>query len=177
MDMVFTVLIQKNREHEPYLVTSAAGTESVSCFRMTLALKPDRLHPAGLGGSAILCAAFPFYPADERVILAAVALLGVCAGVAFGSSYQLVSRFGARESVALTTGSSIPTELSLQKVAVEVCQLIRSINQASIVTVLESLHLELPISGLRGSSVAFPSERRREPHVLCRWPLPSPSPP
>ena len=58
----------------------------------------------GLGGSALICAAFPFYPADARLILALVALLGVCAGIAFASSYELVSQFGARETVALTTG-------------------------------------------------------------------------
>lgn len=69
---------------------------------------------AGLGGSAVLCAAFPFYPADVRIILAVVAMLGVFAGVAFGSSYQLVSRFGARESVALTTGVC-PKPLNLSR--------------------------------------------------------------
>ena len=59
---------------------------------------------AGLGGSAIICAAFPFYPAEAKVVLGVVSLLGVLAGIAFGSSYQLVSRFGNDESVALTTG-------------------------------------------------------------------------
>ena len=62
---------------------------------------------AGLGGCAILCATFPLYPDNERVILVAAALLGVLAGATFGSSYQLVSHFGPRESVALTTGGSL----------------------------------------------------------------------
>lgn len=60
--------------------------------------------PTGLGGAAVISAAFPFFPADARVVLAAVALMGVFAGVAFAASYQVVSRFGTRESVALTTG-------------------------------------------------------------------------
>ncbi len=64
---------------------------------------------AGLGGSAIICAAYPFFPAQARVILGIVSLLGVLAGIAFGSSYQLVSRFGNDESVALTTGAPCST--------------------------------------------------------------------
>ena len=54
----------------------------------------------------MICAAFPFYPAQARIILGVVSLLGLLAGIAFGSSYQLVSRFGNDESVALTTGLS-----------------------------------------------------------------------
>jgi len=52
-----------------------------------------------------VCATFPFHAQKAGVLLLAVALLGVFSGVAFGSSYQLVSRFSDSESVALTTGT------------------------------------------------------------------------
>mmetsp|Transcript_14139 Transcript_14139/g.42675 ORF Transcript_14139/g.42675 Transcript_14139/m.42675 type:complete len:478 (+) Transcript_14139:565-1998(+) len=58
----------------------------------------------GLGGAAVVVASFPFHKESMFVLLLAVSLLGIFSGVAFGSSYQLVSRFGERESVALTTG-------------------------------------------------------------------------
>lgn len=64
------------------------------------------LHIPGLGGATLVCATLPFHAQKASVLLGAVALLGIFCGVAFGSSYQLVSRFSARESVALTTGDS-----------------------------------------------------------------------
>lgn len=61
----------------------------------------------GLGGATLVCATLPFHAQTVGVLLSAVGLLGIFCGVAFGSSYQLVSRFSSRESVALTTGDSM----------------------------------------------------------------------
>ena len=80
---------------------------SDACHSAITKFSPALLCHAGLGGSAIICAAYPFFPAQARVILGVVSLLGVLAGIAFGSSYQLVSRFGNDESVALTTGAPL----------------------------------------------------------------------
>lgn len=62
----------------------------------------------GLGGAALVMASFPFHPESMVILLAMVAALGIFSGIAFGSSYQLVSRFRERESVALTTGTARP---------------------------------------------------------------------
>lgn len=72
----------------------AFGVASATAYRFVI----------GLGGATLVCATLPFHAQKASVLLGAVALLGIFCGVAFGSSYQLVSRFSARESVALTTG-------------------------------------------------------------------------
>lgn len=61
----------------------------------------------GLGGATLVTATLPFHAQKAGVLLLAVGLLGIFCGVAFGSSYALVSRFTARESVALTTGAFV----------------------------------------------------------------------
>ncbi|KAK9828283.1 hypothetical protein WJX74_007233 [Apatococcus lobatus] len=58
----------------------------------------------GLGGSAIICALYPFYAESVPYLLWITAFLGVFSGIAFGSSYQLVAYFEPVNTVALTTG-------------------------------------------------------------------------
>ncbi|KAL0033491.1 hypothetical protein WJX77_011956 [Trebouxia sp. C0004] len=58
----------------------------------------------GLGGSALVCAIYPFYETSRTVLLVLVSLLGLCNSVAFSTSYQIVTHFGTSNSVALTTG-------------------------------------------------------------------------
>ncbi|KAK9849775.1 hypothetical protein WJX84_003292 [Apatococcus fuscideae] len=58
----------------------------------------------GLGGSAIICALYPFYAESVPYLLWVTAFLGVFSGIAFGSSYQLVAYFEPVNTVALTTG-------------------------------------------------------------------------
>ncbi|DBB16535.1 TPA: hypothetical protein ACH3X3_014799 [Trebouxia sp. C0006] len=58
----------------------------------------------GLGGSALICAIYPFYEASRTILLVLVSLLGLCNSIAFSTSYQTVTHFGTSNSVALTTG-------------------------------------------------------------------------
>ena len=62
---------------------------------------------AGLGGSALVCAIYPFYESSRTVLLVLVSLLGLCNSVAFSTSYQIVTHFGTSNSVALTTGKEV----------------------------------------------------------------------
>ena len=67
------------------------------------------LYPlsAGLGGSALICAIYPFYEASRTILLVLVSLLGLCNSIAFSTSYQIVTHFGTSNSVALTTGKGV----------------------------------------------------------------------
>ena len=62
---------------------------------------------AGLGGSALICAIYPFYEASRTILLVLVSLLGLCNSIAFSTSYQIVTHFGTSNSVALTTGKGV----------------------------------------------------------------------
>lgn len=62
---------------------------------------------AGLGGSAVICAIYPFYEASRTILLLLVSLLGLCNSIAFSTSYQIVTHFGTSNSVALTTGKGV----------------------------------------------------------------------
>jgi hypothetical protein len=60
---------------------------------------------SGLGGLVLLTLAFPWFCHSEAELLSATVLVGVSYGVAFGTSYQLVSRFPKSSTVALTLGA------------------------------------------------------------------------
>ena len=62
---------------------------------------------AGLGGSTLICAIYPFYEASRTILLVLVSLLGLCNSIAFSTSYQIVTHFGTSNSVALTTGKGV----------------------------------------------------------------------
>jgi len=66
---------------------------------------------AGLGGSALICAIYPFYEASRTILLVLVSLLGLCNSIAFSTSYQIVTHFGTSNSVALTTGKGVQLDL------------------------------------------------------------------
>lgn len=59
---------------------------------------------AGLGGSAAVCAVYPFHENSKTVLLMLVGLLGTLNSIAFSTSYQIVTHFAISNSVALTTG-------------------------------------------------------------------------
>ncbi|DBA76842.1 TPA: hypothetical protein ACH3X2_008857 [Trebouxia sp. C0005] len=61
----------------------------------------------GVGGSAVICAIYPFYEASRTILLLLVSLLGLCNSIAFSTSYQIVTHFGTSNSVALTTGKGV----------------------------------------------------------------------
>ena len=65
------------------------------------------IYNAGLGGSAVVCAIYPFYENFKEVLLLLVALLGVLNSIAFSTSYQIVTHFTTSNSVALTTGEQL----------------------------------------------------------------------
>ena len=60
----------------------------------------------GLGGSALICALFPLFTPTLGFVLQMTCLLGLCCGIAFGSSYQLVSHFSVICNMALTIGKA-----------------------------------------------------------------------
>lgn len=62
------------------------------------------LQCSGLGGAALVCGLFPFASGTLASALTLTCLLGLCSGIAFGSSYQLVSHFSTTCNVALTIG-------------------------------------------------------------------------
>lgn len=57
---------------------------------------------------------YPYFTPTLPYILSTTVLLGMCCGIAFGSSYQLVSHFDTRCSKALTIG--LPISIFLQSV-------------------------------------------------------------
>lgn len=59
------------------------------------------------GGLSYLAYNFPTYLSSLRSTVTATTLVGICYGLAFGASYQLVSRFSDACSVALTTGAHL----------------------------------------------------------------------
>ena len=63
---------------------------------------------AGLGGSALISAIYPFYESSRNVLIVLVSILGLCNSIAFSTSYQVVTHFGTSNSVALTTGKQGP---------------------------------------------------------------------
>ncbi|DBA82036.1 TPA: hypothetical protein ACH3X1_007732 [Trebouxia sp. C0004] len=73
----------------------------------------------GLGGSALVCAIYPFYETSRTVLLVLVSLLGLCNSVAFSTSYQIVTHFGTSNSVALTTGKQVQLGASLMPESLE----------------------------------------------------------
>lgn len=77
---------------------------------------------AGLGGAGLLSALFPFLSAHLSSVLTLTTLIGLCCGVAFASSYQLVSHFGVECSKSLTIGMYLQSLLE-----VEVCRLYGSL--------------------------------------------------
>lgn len=58
----------------------------------------------GLGALVLLTATFPAFCHSESWLLAATVLVGMSYGLAFGTSYQLVSKFPKHNTVALTLG-------------------------------------------------------------------------
>jgi len=86
---------------------------------------------AGLGGSALVCAIYPFYETSRTVLLGLVSLLGLCNSVAFSTSYQVVTHFGTSNSVALTTGKGV--QLGLMPESLECFCMLHGIAAAGIV--------------------------------------------
>ena len=67
--------------------------------------------------AAAVSAIYPFFSDSHAWLLLMVVFLGMFSGLAFGSSYQLVSKFPAKNSVALTLGAprfglSLPCPIS-----------------------------------------------------------------
>ena len=58
-----------------------------------------------LDSAAAVSAIYPFFSDSHAWLLLMVVFLGMFSGLAFGSSYQLVSKFPARNSAALTLGA------------------------------------------------------------------------
>ncbi len=60
---------------------------------------------AGLGGLVYLTGHFPALTAgSERALLATTVAVGMAYGLAFGTSYQIASKYPSGATVALTTG-------------------------------------------------------------------------
>jgi hypothetical protein len=84
------------------------------------ALGPARLILArlslGLAGAGALALGWPFLPPSLGALVAATAALGACSGLAFSASYQLVSRFANKSTLALGLGcvASGPLVLALE---------------------------------------------------------------
>ena len=55
--------------------------------------------------AAAVSAIYPFFSDSHAWLLLMVIFLGMFSGLAFGSSYQLVSKFPAKNSAALTLGA------------------------------------------------------------------------
>lgn len=55
----------------------------------------------------MICALIPFLERTVAAMLIMTCLLGLCCGVAFGTSYQLVAHFSATCNVALTIGETL----------------------------------------------------------------------
>ena len=83
--------------------------------RLGLPLAAMLRFTAGLGGLALLTSFFPMLAASHAGLLGTTALIGMAYGLAFGTSYQLASKFSPASTVALTTGfvSSGPVVLLL----------------------------------------------------------------
>ena len=77
-----------------------AKSWTLQCLQL---IRRWRSH-AGLGGAGLLSALFPFLSSHLSSVLALTTLIGLCCGVAFTSSYQLVSHFGVECSKSLTIG-------------------------------------------------------------------------
>ncbi|GAX81468.1 hypothetical protein CEUSTIGMA_g8897.t1 [Chlamydomonas eustigma] len=58
----------------------------------------------GLGGLSVIMSFFPILASTHLSLLLTTVAVGICYGAAFGTSYQLASRFPASSTVALTTG-------------------------------------------------------------------------
>lgn len=86
---------------------------------------------SGLGGSALICAIYPFYEASRTILLVLVSLLGLCNSIAFSTSYQIVTHFGTSNSVALTTGKG--AQLGLMPESLECFCMLHGIAAVGIV--------------------------------------------
>jgi hypothetical protein len=62
----------------------------------------------GLGGLALLMSFFPLLASSHAGLLGTTVVVGMCYGLAFGTSYQLASKFSPASTVALTTGTTEP---------------------------------------------------------------------
>lgn len=67
----------------------------------------------GLGGLAVCSYQFPHIMHSEQSVLVLTVVVGMCYGMAFGTSYQIVSRFSPADTVALTTGEQWPVALNV----------------------------------------------------------------
>ncbi len=87
----------------PVLLLQSAFQERIEA-RFGLARSALARLCAGLGGLVLLTAAFPAFCHSVGALLSATVLVGMCYGLAFGTSYQLVSKFPKHNTVALTLG-------------------------------------------------------------------------
>lgn len=60
---------------------------------------------AGLGGLSVASFMVPHVMHSQQELLVMTIVIGICYGLAFGTSYQIVSRFSAADTIALTTGA------------------------------------------------------------------------
>ena len=97
---VLILMAQHNHRMDKFL-----GLPFASMLRLTV----------GVGGLSILLSFFLQIATSRARLLMTTALIGVCYGIAFGTSYQLASKFSPSATVALTTGfvSSGPVVLAL----------------------------------------------------------------
>ncbi len=87
----------------PVLLLQSAFQERIE-QRFGLAGSALARFSIGLGALVLLTASFPAFCHSESWLLAATVLVGMSYGLAFGTSYQLVSKFPKHNTVALTLG-------------------------------------------------------------------------
>lgn len=94
-----------------------SATSTAPCLGRYLTISSshecDTRGSTGLGGSAVICAAYPLFMVGmgRGTLLGFVAGLGALSSISFGSSYQLVSHFPSRNIVALSVGAPCPAAL------------------------------------------------------------------
>ena len=88
----------------PVLLLQSAFQERIEA-RFGLAGSALARFCVGLGGLVLLTAVFPAFCHSVAALLSATVLVGMSYGLAFGTSYQLVSRFPKHNTVALTLGA------------------------------------------------------------------------
>lgn len=87
----------------PVLVLQSAVHSQLEAY-----LGPARSYlwrlTVGLGGLVLMSASLPLWAGQLGSLVTATGIIGMAYGLAFGTSYQLVAKFGSSSTVALTTG-------------------------------------------------------------------------
>ena len=71
----------------------------------SLVFEAHKMNLTPVYSAAAVSAIYPFFSDSHAWLLLMVVFLGMFSGLAFGSSYQLVSKFPAKNSAALTLGA------------------------------------------------------------------------